>query len=70
MLALSELGLLGVVALVGAVLAALLWRPLLSREARDRRRRDRNYRKVSSNRHGPAIQLNLEVPEGQRERKR
>lgn len=51
-----------VAALTGAVAIALLWRPLFSRQARDRRRRARNYRKVSSTRHhGPAIQLNLEV---------
>jgi hypothetical protein len=54
---------------VSAVIIALLWRPLFSREARDRRRRARNYRKVSSSRHhGPAIQLNLEVPKN-RDRK-
>lgn len=56
---------------VSAVIIALLWHPLLSRQARDRRRRARNYRKVSSTRHhGPAIQLNLEVPKENREQKR
>lgn len=53
------------------VMTAFLWRRLFSREARERRRRDRNYRKVSSRRsHGPAIQLNLEVPKEERDRKR
>ncbi|ODU23379.1 MAG: hypothetical protein ABS95_03705 [Verrucomicrobia bacterium SCN 57-15] len=59
-----------VAALIGAVIMALLWRPLFSQEARGRRRRARNYRKVSSTRHhGPAVQLNLEVPKEDRERK-
>jgi len=70
MLALSEPWVLGEAAFVVAVMMALLWRPLFSREVRDRRRRDRNYRKVSSRRrHGPAIQLNMEVREEERGRK-
>ena len=69
MLALSEPSLLGAAALIAVVMAVLLWRPLFCREARDRRRRERNYRKVSPRRHqGPAVQLNLEIPKGERGR--
>ena len=71
MLALSARWALGAFALVVAVTTACFWRPLFSREARGRRRQDRNYRKISSKRrHGPAIQLNLEVPREERDRKR
>lgn len=71
MLALSAPWALGTFALVVALTTAFFWRPLFSREARGRRRRDRNYRKVSSKRrHGPAVQLNLEAPEEERDRER
>ncbi len=51
--------------------ATTLWGRLLSREARDRRRRDRNYRKLySKRRDGPAIQLSLNVPNEKNGRKR
>lgn len=71
MLALSTPWVLGAAVLVVAVMMTLFWSPLFSREARDRRRRGRNYRRVSSNRgHERAVQLNLEAPKGQRDPKR
>jgi len=71
MLALSEPSLWGTAAIIATVVAALFWRPLFSREARDRRRRERSYRKILSRHHqGPAVQLNLEVPKEERGRKR
>lgn len=71
MLALSTPWVLAAAVLVVAVMTALFWSPLFSREARDRRRRGRNYRRVSSNRgHERAVQLNLEVPKKERDPKR
>lgn len=71
MLAVSEPWAIGVAAVVVVAIAFFLWRSLFSREARDRQRRTRNYGKVLSKRqHGPAVQLNLNVPTEEHDRKR
>ena len=71
MLALSEFSLAGTAALVTALAAALFWRPLFSREARDRRRREHSYRKVSRRRQqATVVQLNIETPKAERGRNR
>lgn len=58
-------------AIIVAVLLALFWRPLFSWEARVCRRRDRSHRKVvEKRRDGPAVQLNLNVSDGEGDPKR
>ena len=53
--------LLFIVALASAVAGPWLSKRLLSSEARKRRRRSRNYRRVASRRHGPAVKLAVQV---------
>ncbi len=71
MLTVSNAWAIGIAAVAVVAMTAFGWRRVFSPEARDRRRRMRNYGKISSTRqHRPAVQLNLNVPTEERDRKR
>jgi len=58
----SPLALLATAALL-ALAAVVLWRHVFSRDSRERRRRNRNYGRVVSRRHGHgSVNLSVKVP--------